>query len=115
MIKKTLRWLAAPALALALVCVSDSPKADAGGFSLQIGGLGVSNYSSGFRGGPVGFGPRGFGPSIGVGPSYGYGYNSFYRSARPVAVPRSYYYGPRSVPRGVQYNYYSPRRYNYCR
>ncbi len=54
-----IKCLCIPALAIALLAVTDAPSADAGnGFSMQIGGLGIST------GHGHGHGGHGWGPSI---------------------------------------------------
>jgi hypothetical protein len=106
--KRITRILALPALALALLLVGDTSKADAHGFSITFGSGGfygspyggfggspfVSSglYSSGYRGGYYGGGYGDYGH---------HGHSSYYRSYRPaVVVPvvpvapvyRSYYH-----------------------
>ncbi|MEM9368791.1 MAG: hypothetical protein AAGD07_22600 [Planctomycetota bacterium] len=92
---RTTKWLAGSALALTLVAFAGTPRAEAGnGFSLQIGGLGISNGYYGGFGTPVVAGYRGYGvPYTGSGL-----YRSGYRS-----IGSPLYYG-RPVPYG-----YAPR------
>lgn len=85
------RMMVLPAIAVALVFTAHAPEADAGGFSLSVGGgrgLNVNSFSPYYGG----FGPSyrsGYRGGIGYSPSYrGYGYGSY----RP-SYSRGYGYG----------------------
>ena len=104
------KWIAGSALAIALVAFADAPRAEAGnGFSLQIGGVGISSGYYGGFGSPVVTGYRGYGV-----PYSGYGhYRSGYRSiGSPLHYgrPSPYGYAPRvpqyRSPYGVGYGRY---------
>src|SRR6056297_1076192 len=114
---RIIKWLCIPALALVLAFTTDTSHADAGGFSLSIGGggyggfggyggYGMSRYSSGFRGygSPYGYGSgyrsynrghRAFGPI--VTPRYGVGYRGYSR-------PHLDYHAPALVPHRGHYH-----------
>ena len=101
--KKMLTWLAVPTLAIAfmLTSVGDTSSADAGGFSLQIGGygngFGYRNY-------------RSYRPSYGVsrynyGGHYGSHYGTPIRNYRSYSQPHLDYHGPSIVPHGNHLDY----------
>lgn len=47
---RIIKWIGVPALAVALLAGLDAPKAEAGnGFSLRIGGFGISTGNYGYR------------------------------------------------------------------
>lgn len=100
---KLVKWFAIPVVAVAMTCMSDVKNADAGGFSLQVGGIGYSSgygYGHPYYGGGFGVGPV-LGPGYGSGFGYGYGvspYQSGYRANRYYSQPRvrSYYAPSRS-------------------
>jgi hypothetical protein len=111
------KWAIIPAIALALVLTTDASKADAGGFSINIGssgfGYGNSGYgygygTSGYRyGGYGGYGynsHRFYGPTVypGVSTRYGVGYRGYVR-------PHVNYRAPVVVPRGRHFHYRSGR------
>ncbi|MEL7265105.1 MAG: hypothetical protein AAFP69_09925 [Planctomycetota bacterium] len=108
---RILKWVAIPAITIGLFMAADTPKADAGGFSLSIG-TGGGFYGAPYSGVRVGYG--GYGRGIGVHPGYGigygygrgpvgYSYRSTYRSYAPayrVPAPRyDVYRSYRRVPR----------------
>lgn len=65
---RIIKWIGVPALAVALLAGLDAPKAEAGnGFSLRIGGFGISTGNYGYR---TSVHQRGYYPHS--------GYNSFY-------------------------------------
>lgn len=126
------KWFMVPAVALGLLLYTGAPRAEAGGFAINVGsggfgyggfgvggfgggGFGVARYSSGFNGYGRNFGPasgfrsfnnvqRGFGPV--VSPRYGVGYRGFVQ-------PRPIYRAPVFVPqRG---HFYQPGRSSFYR
>ena len=99
----SLRWLGVPALAAAMLVFGDTPKADAQGFSLQIGRFGVSNYGHSSYRNYGGY--RSYRPSYHVGtPIYSSRYRSGYRAYNSVQ-PHYDYHAPSLVPHGNHLDY----------
>jgi len=112
MMSRMTKWTIIPAIAVALMLTTDTSKADAGGFSINVGsggfgpGFGGYRYASGFGGygGYNGFnnGHRAFGPVIypGVSSRYGAGYRGYAR-------PQQNFQRPAFVPQRGNYRYQS--------
>ncbi|QDT06866.1 hypothetical protein K227x_52870 [Rubripirellula lacrimiformis] len=105
------KWMVAPLLAAGMMFAADTPKADAGGFSISIGG---GNYGS--------HGYRSYRPSYGYGyQSYRPSYNSYYGHAPSYRVPvyrRSvghYDYHPTEIRRHGNHYDVTPGHYDYHR
>ena len=110
---KIIKWIIVPALAIALLTGLDAPKAEAGnGFSLQIGGFGISSggsrysprsygHSSHYRGGNRGAINRG-----GFGYSRGFGVHGIHRSNRGGFHDTTHldYHPPQLVPHGNHFD-----------
>jgi hypothetical protein len=105
--------LSVPVLAVAMVLGGDAPTADAGGFSITIGGGGYGygvpsyrGYSSGYRGysshyGSYNNGHRAYGPIVYPGSSLRY--SSGFRGG--YSQPHYDYHAPSLVPHRGHYHY----------
>lgn len=102
------KWVAAPVLAVALSLTTDAPTADAGGFSIRIGGY-PSSGGFGYGRGVGGFSYSSFNSGFGYNsyrPSYRPSFGSFYGvPTHPVPVHR---YGRSYYPRGPRVQYRAP-------
>ncbi len=94
--RKKITWLAIPVLAIAflMTSVGDPQQADAGGFSLHIGGYG-GGYGGGYRS------YRSYRPQY-----YGRAYRApVYNYHRSYSAPHLDYHGPSLVPHGNHLDY----------